>query len=149
MGAISNQLLRSFQNFIPKSLRLSKSKTKLLNLGISAIQILRQHPKSFKEVGDILKLQVAYVTDIAKGNYKDYDKANWVIIVAALLYVVSPIDFIPDFIPGLGWTDDISVILYVFKKMGDELDLYQLWKNKQVEDDIPRDKASDSDSKAS
>jgi hypothetical protein len=31
-------------------------------------------------------------------------------IVASLLYVISPIDAVPDFIPGLGWADDLLVI---------------------------------------
>jgi hypothetical protein len=31
-------------------------------------------------------------------------------ILAALLYVVSPVDVIPDFIPGLGWLDDLLVL---------------------------------------
>ena len=31
-------------------------------------------------------------------------------IVASLLYVISPVDVIPDFLPGLGWVDDLLVI---------------------------------------
>lgn len=36
--------------------------------------------------------------------------------VLALLYVVSPIDLVSDFIPVLGWLDD-GVIAYVLLKM--------------------------------
>jgi hypothetical protein len=32
-------------------------------------------------------------------------------ILAALLYVVSPWDALPDFLPGLGWVDDILVVI--------------------------------------
>jgi hypothetical protein len=31
-------------------------------------------------------------------------------IIASLLYVVSPIDAMPDFLPGVGWLDDLLVI---------------------------------------
>lgn len=32
-----------------------------------------------------------------------------VILILALLYILSPIDLIPDFIPVLGWADDVAV----------------------------------------
>jgi len=31
-------------------------------------------------------------------------------IIASVLYVLSPIDAIPDFLPGVGWLDDLLVI---------------------------------------
>ena len=34
-------------------------------------------------------------------------------VLAAILYVVSPVDVVPDFIPGFGWLDDLVVILAV------------------------------------
>ncbi len=35
---------------------------------------------------------------------------NAVIIGAALLYLLSPFDFIPDLVPVVGWMDDLSVL---------------------------------------
>jgi len=37
---------------------------------------------------------------------------GWLKVGAALivLYVVSPIDLIPDFIPGIGWIDDAVLV---------------------------------------
>jgi uncharacterized membrane protein YkvA (DUF1232 family) len=32
-----------------------------------------------------------------------------VILILALLYIISPIDAIPDFIPVAGWVDDLAV----------------------------------------
>jgi hypothetical protein len=31
-------------------------------------------------------------------------------ILAAILYLVSPVDVMPDFLPGLGWLDDLVVL---------------------------------------
>jgi uncharacterized membrane protein YkvA (DUF1232 family) len=38
---------------------------------------------------------------------------NPIILVLGILYVLSPIDFIPDVIPVIGWLDDIGVLGYL------------------------------------
>lgn len=35
---------------------------------------------------------------------------TWAIIAGALAYVILPLDVIPDFLPGVGWMDDIAVL---------------------------------------
>lgn len=37
-------------------------------------------------------------------------RKNWALILA-IVYFFFPLDFIPDFIPGFGWGDDILVLL--------------------------------------
>ena len=37
-------------------------------------------------------------------------KGRKVLLVLAVLYVISPIDAIPDVIPVIGWLDDIGVL---------------------------------------
>lgn len=36
---------------------------------------------------------------------------NMVVAILSALYIISPIDIIPDFIPLLGWCDDFVVLL--------------------------------------
>ena len=47
------------------------------------------------------------------------------IAVAALLYLVSPIDAVPDFIPIAGLADDVSIILAVIAMLSTEMNKYQ------------------------
>ena len=86
--------------------------------------------QGFKESKDKFELMINYISDIFTGKYKTFDKTAVIIVIAALLYVVTPIDVIPDFIIGIGWIDDIAILGYAFDKLSSELDKYSLWKEK-------------------
>lgn len=81
-----------------------------------------------KEVKDKVLLLIDYLGDIVNGNYKDYNGKALLYVVAAMIYLVSPIDVIPDFILGVGLTDDVAVILFVLREVSLELDKYKEWK---------------------
>ena len=42
-----------------------------------------------------------------------------IIVLALFIYIVSPIDFVPDFIPIVGWIDDVfaglMALVFLFK----------------------------------
>ena len=46
---------------------------------------------------------------------------NKAIIVGALGYLIFPLDFIPDAIPIVGYTDDFAAIMAVFNKVKDSI----------------------------
>lgn len=54
------------------------------------------------------------------------------LILLALIYFLSPADFIPDFLGLLGFADDISVILAVYAKLKNEVDGFLDWEKSQV-----------------
>lgn len=39
------------------------------------------------------------------------------VLLAALAYFIAPVDAIPDFVAGLGFTDDLAVLLMVIRTM--------------------------------
>lgn len=49
-------------------------------------------------------------------------------IIFALGYFISPVDLIPDPIPGVGYLDDIAVVLWVLHKLHDEVVDYRKFK---------------------
>lgn len=80
---------------------------------------------SLEEIKDNMKEAFNYVSDVFSGRYKDYSMTALIPLVAGMVYVVSPIDIIPDFIPVVGFTDDITVFLFVLKSVNDELERYR------------------------
>lgn len=80
---------------------------------------------SLEEIKDNMKEAFNYVSDVFSGRYRDYSMTALITLVAGMVYVVSPIDIIPDFIPIVGFTDDITVFLFVLKSVNDELERYR------------------------
>lgn len=82
-------------------------------------------------VKENLLLMKDYLFDVTTGKYKDYDVKKLMVIVGAVIYVVTPFDFLPDFIPP-GLIDDLSIVAWALKEASDELEKY-----KQKTKDLP------------
>lgn len=80
-----------------------------------------------QEVVDDMKLLVGYVKDVTTGKYKGYSGTNLAIAVGALVYVVSPMDILPDFVPG-GFVDDATIVVWAIKTLHGELQAYKAYK---------------------
>lgn len=81
---------------------LDKTQGKLKSIAKSGSQAVIRLGKQAKLLYEVLR-------DATAGKFK----IPWLsvaAITAALLYFISPLDIIPDFIPGIGWIDDALVI---------------------------------------
>ena len=79
-----------------------------------------------------LKLLFSIIQDYIKGEYRTVPFWSIAAIVAALLYVLSPIDLIPDFIPVVGYLDDALVVAACLAMVEQDLHTYKEWKTKQA-----------------
>lgn len=75
---------------------------------------------------------VRLVRSYASGEYRDIKTSTIVSGLGVLLYVLSPIDLIPDFIPVLGWLDDLSLVSWFVGKFQAELVRFRAWESQQV-----------------
>lgn len=88
-------------------------------------------------------LFVSLVKDYSQGNYRNIPYKTISAVVLGLLYILNPIDIIPDFIPVIGYIDDAIVIAFCLKMVEKDLLKYQAWKLNQ-----PSTKSETSDVKA-
>jgi uncharacterized membrane protein YkvA (DUF1232 family) len=79
-----------------------------------------------------VKRLISMVKDYLTGAYPDVSWWVITVIVFALLFVLSPIDLIPDFIPVIGLLDDALVIAVCLMLIEKDLLKYQEWKNAQT-----------------
>ncbi|WP_313087643.1 YkvA family protein [Pseudomonas sp.] len=81
-----------------------------------------------------------------RGEYRAVSRPALVAAVAGLLYFLSPMDAIPDWIPGLGFIDDLAVLSWIIRKWSGELEAFRQWRDRQsaeVQAEIERLPADD------
>ena len=75
-----------------------------------------------------LRLLWMVLRDYANGSYRKLPWKAVAALTAALIYVVTPFDLIPDFLGPLGFTDDILVVALTWGLVKRELRDYCAWK---------------------
>ena len=77
-------------------------------------------------------LLFAIARDYVNGDYTEIPKRSIVAILGGLIYFLSPIDVVPDFVPVLGFIDDVFVLNLVYKQVLKDLEKYKIWKDAQI-----------------
>uniref|UniRef100_UPI003743FD52 YkvA family protein n=1 Tax=Salegentibacter tibetensis TaxID=2873600 RepID=UPI003743FD52 len=80
---------------------------------------------------DDAKILFSLLKDYANGTYREVPFNVVAAIGGALIYVLSPIDLIPDFIPVIGYLDDAAVIAFCLNLIEKDLISYNIWKKQQ------------------
>jgi uncharacterized membrane protein YkvA (DUF1232 family) len=81
--------------------------------------------RKYTELG---KLMFGMLKDYRSGVYSNIPWFTIASIVFALLYVLNPLDLIPDFIPGLGYIDDFAILTITIRFIETDLHKYLDWK---------------------
>lgn len=79
------------------------------------------------DIWEKIQLLFSMVKDWASGEYKDVPIGSIIIIIIGILYFVSPVDIIPDFVPGAGYIDDVFILSLVFKQVSSDIEKYKEW----------------------
>ena len=68
----------------------------------------------------------------ASGDYRTIPWKSLLLIVAAILYFINPIDVIPDLLPIIGLSDDFAVLFMVYKSIGSDIDKFLEWEKSRT-----------------
>lgn len=79
-----------------------------------------------KELQTMLRLLRAY----GDGTYRQVSGKNLALAGLGLLYLVSPLDVVPDFLPA-GLADDAAVIGFILRQVRSELVAFEAWERGQ------------------
>ena len=122
---------KAYENAKEKAEEILKDKGKTENLLDKAIKKLNQDG-AFEGLSSIPYL-IEMIKSYINGEYKEIPVETLVAVVGAIVYWVSPVDVIPDVIPGVGYVDDALVVAYCLKAIKTDLDDYKKWysENKQ------------------
>ncbi|WP_417530903.1 YkvA family protein [Marinobacter lipolyticus] len=80
-----------------------------------------------------IKLMFAMIRDYWNGDYRDVPWKSIAAIAGALIYVLNPLDVIPDLLFGIGFLDDAGVVALCLKLVESDLHRYAAWKEHQEE----------------
>jgi uncharacterized membrane protein YkvA (DUF1232 family) len=75
-----------------------------------------------------LRLLWMVVGDYGAGRYRSVPWKSVAACAAAITYVLSPLDLVPDFLVPVGWTDDLLVLALAWGVVKRELRDYCEWK---------------------
>ena len=97
-----------------------------------AIKMANAKKENLGEVWEKLQLFFELVKAYSKGEYKNISPSTILTVIGTLIYFVSPLDLVPDFIIGLGILDDAALIGYTVKKISTELEAFSKWKRAEL-----------------
>ena len=143
LGRLGGRIVRGalFARLMTRAVEFLKDPDKLRDLVQSAGSKAEgvRATDALKEIWGTLMAFLRLLRAYVRGDYRNVPFKSMVLIIAAVLYFVMPIDVIPDFIFGLGFADDAAVLAWVFAVVRKVVEDFTAWE--ATRGDVPPDAA--------
>ena len=120
-----------FERFRRRAAALVEDRQQLKALGEAALDRSERRGGVLGEAVEDLRALLRLMNAWVRAEYRDIPRATFVMVVAAILYFVVPLDVVPDFLLGLGYVDDVAVIGWVARQLRRDLEAFREWEAKQ------------------
>ncbi len=122
----------NFEKYKKKATGLLKDNERvntLLSTTRGKLKSIVESNEKLKEFSDKVYTFFRMVKAQMTGEYKEMPWKSLVMITGALIYFVTPLDIIPDFIPALGLTDDVAIVVWIYNSLQDDIERFEAWEN--------------------
>ncbi len=104
------------------------SPEKLIDLTSKAqTKISGNFGEKFSDVKETTSAVIRLIKAYAKGEYREISFESIALIVTSIIYLIMPIDVIPDFIIAFGLTDDVALLAWTYKSVAQDIEKYLVW----------------------
>ena len=126
--ALKARLEAEFAKAVTSAKAYIGNPTRLQSLFEEASKQAASMPKEpFQETWPYFQAMLRLIRAYSQGNYRDVPESTLVVIIAAIIYVVNPLDVIPDALPALGFLDDATVLALAVRRSRQTLDDFMAW----------------------
>lgn len=96
-------------------------------------EIKNSFSNKINKVLEFAESLVSLLKSYFKKEYKEVPGRTILLIIGSFIYLVTPVDIIPDLTPILGLSDDIFIFVVLYKSINKDILQYQEWckKNKK------------------
>ena len=102
-------------------------KSRIGNIINKALNILKRNPGNLRGFIEEIKTLIRLVRAYLNGSYSQISQTSIVLILAGLIYLVNPLDVVPDFLLGVGFLDDATVLGFVILRTKSEIQKFLDW----------------------
>jgi Uncharacterized conserved protein len=121
-----------FRKAVSEAAEYAKKPERLKQLFEEARTKAKEIPRgAFFERWAYVMAMIRLIRAYYRGEYRDIPRQHFVIIVAAVLYFLTPADVISDWIPITGFVDDALVVSVALGAVRDDLDAFMGWETSQ------------------
>ena len=95
------------------------------------LQKINGSNKQINELMEHVQLFLRMIKKSLSGEYSAFSHKTLLSLVFGLLYFVTPMDVVPDFVPLLGFSDDLSIVYFIIKNFKSDIEAFKVWELNQ------------------
>lgn len=126
--ALKERIDAEFAKAVKSAKSYVENPSRLRGLFAEAAKQTESMPKEpFAETWPYFQAMLRLIRAYSDGQYPEVPENTLVVIIAAIIYVMNPLDVIPDALPALGYLDDATVIALTVRRSRQTLDDFMAW----------------------